>query len=1015
MSNYFLRLNEDSGNIKFNNKVYSPPWTIELLIKKTKKSDFSHLITGADKVSGIRFDQHKGNNKIGITHKWKFDYTFNFEFPIGIWTNLILIGDLDNTYLYINYELIDFVNIPFDLPFFLLGADRYSYGQLNADIRSLRIWGKSFTETEIIKNIHNEEFASLKNNYRFTPNPDKLLVDTIGNNNGIIWNSEFIKLNKFNLQIDKLNYTPNNKNIDEKRGIILRLKNEGFNEITKDFNVILNHGSIKRKKIIRSSIKPFKFTDTKQLIFKNIKLDNTSNEIINLNIEFPKSKAINIYNKALQLSTNSFQLGDLTDFTISQNNFIVSSKNISLRIRFYSDKIFNISNKLADINYSQITDFNEKNEKCFKSIKCTIKKKFIVLETAKVILKINKYPILFKLIRKDNKKIVWSEKSPLFFASSSVQKIKRSINEEFVGCGMQCNKLFLRNKTVEIGHKKNNWTEVETPNSVPFFMSSNGYGIFRNTFKKGKYKFSSTVTIEHEDNEFDCFYIFGPSVKEIIKGYTEIVGKSFLPAKWMLNFGDAGCYNEEFDKNTKSLHSVIKEYKRNKFELKWIIPNDGYQCGCNNYIDKVALLKKEKIKFGLWFDHTLWNEDGIKEMEYAIRYHDVRILKIDIAASHFNNQYAFNMCKMLVNLIEKNCDERGMVLSINGWAGTHKYSVIWSGDHTSSWGFIKKHIPAIQGASLSGFNCSTSDVGAIFGENPVIFTRDLQWKCFIPILSIISGWSYSKFKHPWISGKPFTEINRKFLIIRSKLLSYLYSYCMESNFTGIPTVRSLLLEFPEDSNTLSSLCQYQFMSGEWLLIAPIFDNSDVKKEIYLPEGKWIDFWTLKEYQGSNYLKGYICPLNRLPVFIRSGAIIPNSGSLWKENIKSNKNIIFSIFPSSKSKTIFYEDDGVSHNYLKGYYNKTFINIDYSNNIDSCLTISIVKEHDWKAKRRMDFELFLDFVPQEITINEKIIDKYDPVNSCSKKFSGWNITKFRNKNIVYIKIYSTRNFFKISIK
>ena len=82
-----------------------------------------------------------------------------------------------------------------------------------------------------------------------------------------------------------------------------------------------------------------------------------------------------------------------------------------------------------------------------------------------------------------------------------------------------------------------------------------------------------------------------------------------------------------------------------------------------------------------------------------------------------------------------------------------------------------------------------------------------------------------------------------------RLTPYIYTYSREAYDTGVPTVRAMVLEFPDDPVTWSKRTQYQFMSGEWLLVAPVYEDTIVRNDIYLPAGKWIDYWDGTEYNG----------------------------------------------------------------------------------------------------------------------------------------------------------------------
>ena len=133
-------------------------------------------------------------------------------------------------------------------------------------------------------------------------------------------------------------------------------------------------------------------------------------------------------------------------------------------------------------------------------------------------------------------------------------------------------------------------------------------------------------------------------------------------------------------------------------------------------------------------------------------------MKLDVAWVGRGYQFALNGMRDAYEGIEKNSDARGFVWTTCAWAGAQRYSTIWSGDQSGNWEYIRFHIPTVIGAGLSGFNAATGDVDGIFGGSAQTQVRDLQWKCFTPVLMIISGWSKQTnlMKQPWIFGEPYT-------------------------------------------------------------------------------------------------------------------------------------------------------------------------------------------------------------------------------------------------------------------
>jgi alpha-glucosidase (family GH31 glycosyl hydrolase) len=200
---------------------------------------------------------------------------------------------------------------------------------------------------------------------------------------------------------------------------------------------------------------------------------------------------------------------------------------------------------------------------------------------------------------------------------------------------------------------------------------------------------------------------------------------------------------------------------------------------------------------------------------------------------------------------------------------------------------------------------------------------------------IISGWSKQTnlMKQPWIFGEPYTSYNRKYLKLKMRLTPYIYTYSREAHETGVPTVRAMVLEFPGDPATWSKRTQYQFMSGEWLLVAPVYQDSIIRDDIYLPAGKWIDYWDGTEINGPTVLNGYPAPLDKLPMFVKAGAIIPMYPEMLYDRERPKDPVTLDVYPFGASSFNLYEDDGATQAYRKEEFARTLIEVESPKSLD----------------------------------------------------------------------------------
>ena len=134
----------------------------------------------------------------------------------------------------------------------------------------------------------------------------------------------------------------------------------------------------------------------------------------------------------------------------------------------------------------------------------------------------------FPLYESDNETLIWSEYQGLDYGTRTFQYLEPYEDEYFYGGGMQNGYFSHKGTKIKISKEIQNWDDGAVPNPVPFYMSTKGYGAFRNTFAPGEYDFRDITGVSHNENRFDCFYFYGPSLKEILDGYTELTGRPIL-------------------------------------------------------------------------------------------------------------------------------------------------------------------------------------------------------------------------------------------------------------------------------------------------------------------------------------------------------------------------------------------------------------------------------------------------------------------------------------------------------
>ncbi|HEY5462132.1 MAG TPA: TIM-barrel domain-containing protein [Hanamia sp.] len=780
--------------------------------------------------------------------------------------------------------------------------------------------------------------------------------------------------------------------------LVLKIKNSGTKNITTDFDVVVNVDGKKEYKVkVPASKQTFMANSELEVHFPNIDLSLSPTHTLKFSIGYNDDEQPQNNFLRVKINAREASLGNLSDFKSEGNEATITSGISKLKVIFYQDDIFRIW-LAPDGNFTDPTDSDivvkYPTEK--PVIKTSDEGTYYKMQSAKCVVRIYKSPLRFAMYDAANQKQIWEETKPLLFGARTIQTMKRGSEEYFYGCGMQNGYFSHRGKNILI-EKGGGWDAGGRANPAPFYMSTNGYGVFRNTFDAGEYSFKDTLQFSHNEDRFDAFYFYGPSLKKILGDYTEITGKPFLMPRWALGLGDSNCYNKK-DRSGKPettpvvISTVADKYIQEDMPHGWILPNDGYGCGYTNLPYVVKELAKRGFKTGLW------TENGVTKIAKEVGQDGTRLCKLDVAWVGPGYKYALDACKAAYNGIENNSNARGFVWSVMGWAGTQHYSTVWSGDQSGNWEYIRFHIPTVIGSGLSGFNCATGDVDGIFGGSDSTYTRDLEWKCFTPVFMVMSGWA-KKDKQPYISG--YTDINRKYLQLKTRLTPYMYTYCERAYETGVPASRAMVLEYPKDSVTWGTKTQYQFMNGEWFLVAPVYKSEGKRDSIYLPKGKWIDYWNGKNYEGGTWLNNYDAPLNKLPLFVKAGAIIPMYPQMNYDGERRADTLTLDIYPSGKSSFNMYEDDGITREYRNGAFAKTSFEVNAAKDID--VNINAAKgNYKGKYEKRVYLLEVHSTNPSSVLINNKSVKKFTSETAFEKAATGFYYDANEKNGVVHIK-------------
>jgi len=288
--------------------------------------------------------------------------------------------------------------------------------------------------------------------------------------------------------------------------------------------------------------------------------------------------------------------------------------------------------------------------------------------------------------------------------------------------------------------------------------------------------------------------------------------------------------------------------------------------------------------------------------------------------------------------------KRPFLVTRASFSGGQRYAAVWTGDNMASWEHLHIASTQCQRLSISGFSFVGSDIGGFFkypdGE---LMVRWLQLGIFHPFYRVHSMGNNDdgsaevdaeKVKardaldrldqEPWAFGKKYTSAATKAIELRYQLLPYLYTAFWQYVQKGTPMIKQLCFFDQQDRNTFNR--EDEFIVGNSILVHPVKEAKAKKVSVYLPKGRWFDFWTGTVYEGKQLIK-YKVDMDHIPIFILAGGIIPMYPVMQYTNEKPVGTLGLKVYYSDQNQTQYlYEDEGDGYEYKKKHYSlKTFHN------------------------------------------------------------------------------------------
>lgn len=527
-----------------------------------------------------------------------------------------------------------------------------------------------------------------------------------------------------------------------------------------------------------------------------------------------------------------------------------------------------------------------------------------------------------------------------------------------------------------------NDTYVECPffispvNRYAIYFHNTGRVVFKlGTEDPGRYSFESPI------GELDYYFFHNPDPKKIIERFTELTGRPSLPPGWVfgnmciqsghsggtdivntasgwratdipvdamgIDEGWATCYNSfVWDPATYPDSSGMCA-SLNAAHMKAFVWETAFTNSCGPFHD-TAVQKNYYVKQAdgvTDYEISWWMGDGYycdftstaavvawQNMHYPILDNGINAFKTDdgefipndaLFSNGMTGARMHNVYPMLYNSkvweATKNRNGRGFILCRAGYTGSQRCPIIWGGDQLCTWDYMKSMVGVGIAMGVSGFSLWTHDVPGAFGQvtSELLVRWAAELGVFLPF-TLFNDYLEAGAMTPWDFDRDIQDIFVRNLRLRYRLLPYLYTNCYNATQTGLPMIRALFLEFPDDLNAYRD---YQYLLGEDLLVAPVYEQGKTSWDVYLPEGEWTHYFTRQKYAGGQSVS-VSAPLGDIPLFVRGGAIIPMGPEMKYIGELPCDPLMLDIYPCGTSSFTLYEDDGATVDYASGVFCKT---------------------------------------------------------------------------------------------
>ena len=548
------------------------------------------------------------------------------------------------------------------------------------------------------------------------------------------------------------------------------------------------------------------------------------------------------------------------------------------------------------------------------------------------------------------------------------EQLSLAVGETVYGLGERFTPWVKNGQVVENTNRDGGTACEQAYKSVPFYMTSRGYGVLVNEAGPVSFEVASEkvarVQFSREGESLDYVVVAGPTPKDVVARLTALTGRAPLPPAWTFGLWLTTSFTTNYDEATTT--SFIDEMKRRElplsvfhFDCFWMREFQwcDFQWDRRQFPDPEAMLKRlhaRGLRISLWINPYIaqksplfaegaaagyfikrtnglvfqtdqwqpgmaivdftnpaavtWYQGHLRRLlamgvdcfktDFGERIPDTGVVYHDGSDPvEMHNLYALQYNEAVYRLlVDVRGEEEAVVFARSTYASGQRYPVHWGGDCWSNFESMAESLRGGLSLTTCGFAFWSHDIGGFEGNPPpAVYKRWIQFG-LLSSHSRLHGSSF--YRVPWLVDEESCTVLQAFTRLKHRLMPYLYAQAIAATQTGVPMMRSMVMEHPHDPACTTLDRQYHL--GDSLLVAPVFTESG-EVDVYLPEGTWTHLLSGAVKAGGRWVRETHDFLS-LPLYVAANTVLPWGDESERPDYDFDQGVTLRVFALADGAT-----------------------------------------------------------------------------------------------------------------